>query len=321
VRKIKIIGALTFFISIILIILFNHINTQNAQNSNLIKTINQQKAFTQEISKNIFYISKHKDASTKQLNDSIKYFLSNMENRDDNLQEITSHEIKQQSLKIMKLWNEFYISVQRFKDQKKITTTYSNILLEKTVVDIYNQNLKLVVEFDKLLKISKEYINSQLSTYKNIQYSLFLVLVFLLLYLFTQLKSLLEFMQKFLNTSKKIITNSSIQELKRIDIDTKTEDVSEATSNFNQLVQNINESVEFSSQYLEHSYKSLEIVENKIEDLMELIYAMEDNKQIDEELTKKEDALIQSLEELTSSAQKLKNLKTDLENLISHYKK
>ncbi len=320
-RKIKIIGALTFLISIILIILFNHINNQNTQNNNLIKTINQQKAFTQEISKNIFYISKHKDASTQQLNDSIKNFLLNMESRDDNLQEVTSLEIKKQSLKIVKLWNEFYILVQQFKDQKKIITTYSNILLEKTVVDIYNQNLKLVVEFDKLLKISKKYINSELSIYKNIQYSLFLILVFLLFYLFTQLKSLLEFMQKFLNTSKKIITNSSIQELKHIDIDTKTEDISEATSNFNQLVQNINESVEFSSQYLEHSYKSLEIVESKIEDLMELIYAMEDNKQIDKELTKKEDALIQSLEELTSSAQNLKNLKADLENLISHYKK
>ncbi len=320
-NRIKIAGALIFFISIILIFLFNHLNTQNSQNSNLIKTINQQKAFTQEISKNIFYISKHKDASAKQLNDSIKKFLSNMENRDDNLKEISSTDIKKQQIKIAKLWNEFYILVQHFKDQKKITTTYSNILLEKIVIDIYNQNLKLVVEFDKLLNKSKEHISSELTIYKNIQYSLFLVLVFLLLYLFTQLQSLLEFIQKFLNTSTKIITNSSIQDLEHIDVDTKTKDVTQAASNFNQLVQNINESVEFSSQYLEHSYKSLEVVERKIEDLMELINTMEENNQIDDNLTKKEDALIQSLEELTSSAQNLKNLKTDLENLTTHYQK
>ena len=320
-NRIKIAGALIFFISIILIFLFNHQNDQNSQNSNLIKTINQQKAFTQEISKNIFYISKHKDASAKQLNDSIKKFLSNMENRDDNLKEISSTEIQKQRIKIAKLWNEFYILVQHFKDQKKITTTYSNILLEKIVIDIYNQNLKLVVEFDKLLNKSKEHISSELTIYKNIQYSLFLVLVFLLLYLFTQLQSLLEFIQKFLNTSTKIITNSSIQDLEHIDVDTKTKDITQAASNFNQLVQNINESVEFSSQYLEHSYKSLEVVERKIEDLMELINTMEENNQIDDNLTKKEDALIQSLEELTSSAQNLKNLKIDLQNLTSHYQK
>ncbi len=320
-NRIKIAGALIFFISIILIFLFNHLNTQNSQNSNLIKTINQQKAFTQEISKNIFYISKHKDASAKQLNDSIKKFLSNMENRDDNLKEISSTDIKKQQIKIAKLWNEFYILVQHFKDQKKITTTYSNILLEKIVIDIYNQNLKLVVEFDKLLNKSKEHISSELTIYKNIQYSLFLVLLFLLLYLFTQLQSLLEFIQKFLNTSTKIITNSSIQDLEHIDVDTKTKDITQAASNFNQLVQNINESVEFSSQYLEHSYKSLEVVERKIEDLMELINTMEENNQIDDNLTKKEDALIQSLEELTSSAQNLKNLKIDLQNLTSHYQK
>ncbi|EDZ61603.1 hypothetical protein SMGD1_2344 [Sulfurimonas gotlandica GD1] len=45
---------------------------------------------------------------------------------------------------------------------------------------------------------------------------------------------------------------------------------------------------------------------------------MDNNEGIDKELTKKEDALIQSLEELTSSTLKLENLKADLDNLISH---
>ena len=319
-NKIKIVGALIFLISIVLVFLFNNINMQNAANSNLIKTINQQKSFTQEISKNIFYISKNKNSSTKQLNDSIKEFLHNMENRDITLEEIPSPAIKAQSAKIMLLWNEFYILVQNFKDQKKITTTYSNILIEKTVIDIYNKNLKLVVEFDKLLKISKEHIKNEMLVSKNIQYTLLLLLVFLLIYLFTQLQSILAFIQKFLNTSQNIITNSSIKELEPIDIESKSSDISEATANFNQLVENINESVKYSSDYLEHSYKSLELVEEKIENLMELIYTMETDNEIDESLTKKEDALIQSLEELTSSAQNLKNLKIDLQNLVSNYK-
>ncbi|WP_039920232.1 hypothetical protein, partial [Sulfurimonas gotlandica] len=60
------------------------------------------------------------------------------------------------------------------------------------------------------------------------------------------------------------------------------------------------------------------LVENNIEDLLELLYVMDNNEGIDKELTKKEDALIQSLEELTSSTLKLENLKADLDNLISH---
>ncbi len=319
--KIKVIGALVFLLSILLALLFNIINNHNSQNSNLLKIMNQQKSFTQEISKNIFYISKIKDTSTKQLIYSIKQFLLNMQNREDDLYELSSPQIKKQNSKIVLLWNNFYILVQKFKDQKNVTTTYSNILLEKTVIDIYNTNLKLVREFDKLLQISKEHINSEMSIYKNTQYTLFVILVFLLIYLFTQLKSLLEFIQKFLHTSTNIISNSTIKELEPIDINNSSSDISEASNNFNKLIENINESVKYSSEYLEHSYQSLEVIEKKIEDLMELIYTMENDSSIDDDLTKKEDVLIQSLEELTSSAQKLKNLQHDLQSLVSHYNK
>ncbi len=317
--KIKIIGAFIFIISITLGILFSFVNKQNRDNNNLLKTINQQKSFTQEISKNIFYISKHKDSSISQLNDSIKQFLSSMDTREDNIHEIHSKEIRNQNAKIIKSWNEFYILVQKFKDQKKVTATYSNILVEKIVIDIYNKNLTLVVEFNKLLKISKEHFNRELELYKNIEYFLFGVLTLLLFYLFTQLQSVLNFINKFRNTSKNIIENSSIKDLEPIQHNGMTQDVSQAAQNFNQLVDNINESINYSQEYLEHSYKSLEIVENKIEDLMELIYIMEEKQNSGEDLTKKEDAIIQSLEELTNSAQNLKNLQKDLHSLISNY--
>ena len=319
--KIKIVGGLIFFISILLLFLFSYINTQNRHYDNLIKTINEQKAFTQEISKNIFYISKHKDSSAKQLDTSIQSFLQNMEARDETLQEIDSSEVKRHSAKIIALWNEFYILVQNFKDQKKVTTSYSNILLEKTVVEIYNQNLKLVVEFDKLLRVSKEYTLSKSTLFKNIQYILFTLLSSMLLYLFFQLQSVLDFINKFRKTSQNIIQSSSVQELEPITIDASTSDISEASENFNQLVSNINESVKHSSQSLNHSYKSLEIVEEKIENLMELIYTMQESNHIDDTFTKKEDILIQALEELTSSAHNLKNLEEALQTLLSNSNK
>ena len=163
------------------------------------------------------------------------------------------------------------------------------------------------------------YFKDTLNTYKNIQYTLFFTLVLLLIYLFTQLQSVINFIQKFTYTSKSIITNSTIKELKPIEIKNNFSEVQEATDNFNFFVDKINKSVKYSSDSIEHSYKSVELVENNIEDLLELLNVMDDEA-IDRELTKKEDALIQSLEELTSSAQRLQNLKVNLDNLISHHK-
>mgnify|MGYP000271024511 FL=1 len=84
-------------------------------------------------------------------------------------------------------------------------------------------------------------------------------------------------------------------------------------------MEKINNSVENSSNSIEHSVSSLKILEQHIEKLVELIYTMNDDS-ADKELTKKEDAIIHSLEELSSTARGLKTLKDDLDNLISHSK-
>ena len=59
------------------------------------------------------------------------------------------------------------------------------------------------------------------------------------------------------------------------------------------------------------------MVEKNIEDVIEFIYAMEEEDSLDKDLTKKEDIIIQSLEELTTSMQNLKKLKIDLNDLVS----
>ncbi len=315
--KIKIVGALIFTLSIILAVFSGYISKQNKINNNLLNTINIQKEFTQEISKTIFYIYKNQNTSYKELDNYIKKFANHMNNVNKNFTEISNKNILKQNKKIIILWNDFYLYVQNFRDQSKITTAYSNIVLEKTVNTIYNKNLMLIVELDNLIKIYKSHLNSEINIYKNLQYILFSLLVILLIYLFTQVKIIISFIQKFLNTSKKIITTASIKDLEHIKIDNNSVDIQEATNNFNQLVNNINTSIESSSTSIEFSCKSLELVENNIEDLLELLSIMEENNSIDKDLTKKEDALIQSLEELTTAAQNLKNLKLDLDNLIS----
>jgi len=317
--KIKIVAILVFILSIALALLSSYISDENRVNNKVLDTINAQKAFTQEISKNIFYIYKNKDASTQQLDDSIKKFLNNLKNRDEILNPIDSVSIKNKSDEIVLLWNKFYRYVQNFRDERKMVSAYSTILLEKVVNDIYNTNIKLVMEFNKLIKMHNEYFKKTLNSYKNLQYFLFIVLVFLLLYLFTQLNNVIAFMQKFIHTSKNIISNSSIKELEPINVHNNSGELLEASNNFNFLVDKINNSIKYSSDSIEHSYKSLAHIESNIEDFLELLSAMDEDESIDKELTKKEDALIQSLEELTSSTLKLENLKSDLDNLVSSY--
>jgi len=317
--KIKVIGIFIFTISIILAVLSAYISKQNKINNDLLSTINSQKAFTQEISKTIFYIYKNKDSSHKELDADIKKFSNSMRGENIQLKQISNKEIIKQNKKIVTLWNDFYLHVQNFRDQSKITTAYSSIILEKIVNTIYNKNLMLIVELDKLIEIDKEHLSTRIETYKNIQYVLFFTLVLLLIYLFTQVKLIISFIQKFLHTSQNIITNSSIKDLEQIEVQNNSADILEATNNFNTLVNNINISIESSSSLIENSCKSLELVEQNIEDLLDLLSAMEENNELDKDLTKKEDAIIQSLEELSTSAQNLKDLKIDLNNLISHH--
>ena len=303
-NKIKIVGALIFILSIVLAVLFNYTSKENINHDKLIQTINEQKSFTQEISKNIFYIYKNKDNSTIRLDESVKHYLKHIAN-------------KQQTLKnkeLIKLWNTFYLHVQQFRDHMKVISPYSTVLLEKNVNTIYNTNLKLIFEFNKLIKIQKEKHTKEHIIFKTTQYILFIILVLLLLFLFTQLKTLIAFIQKFLFTSKSIISNSTIKELEPIDIQKNSGDVSTASNNFNALITKIDNSIINSSKSINHSYESLEIVELHVEELLDFVYEMNNTKQ-DKELRKKEDAIIQALEELSSTSFKLKQLKNDLANL------
>jgi len=308
---IKIVGAFIFILSITLAALFNYTSKEDKKYKTLLNTINEQKDFTQEISKNIFYIYKNKNTSTSTLEGSVKHYLEHMIDK--------AHTLAR-SKKIIDLWNAFYLDVQEFRDQVKNKSPYSSILLEKSVNNIYKINLKLIIEFDKLIKVEEKKFNKKQNIFKYTQYTLFIILVLLLIYLFTQIKTLLSFIQKFLFTSKNIITNSSIKELKPINIyNNSSTEISQASDNFNTLVNKINSSINDSTNSMKYSYQSLEIAEQHIEKLIDFIYEMNNNS-MDKELRKKEDIIIQSLEELSKSAQELKSLKNNLNDLISHHK-
>lgn len=309
-KKIKIVGALIFLLSLALAAIFYHTSKTISQHNALMSIMNEQKNFTQEISKHIFYIYQYPESTTKRLDESIKLFSNSMSGREQGLQK---------SKKIIDLWNNFYLHVQHFRDSIKISSPYSNTLLEKEVKTIYNINFALILESDKFIKEYKKDFEERVNNYKTVEYLLFLILLFLLLYIFTQLKDVIAFVQKFLFASKKILSKSSIKELQPIKINNTNSNIHNANDNFNTFLEKINGSIQDASSSIEHSYKSLEIVEQNIEDLVELIYTMNEGSR-DKELRKKEDAIIQSFEELGISTKKLINLKKDLDNLIFHNK-
>ena len=313
-NKIKIISVLIFVLSIILAFYSKHIAEENDNSLALLKVINEQKAFTQEMSKNIFYIYNNRHASTKQLDESIASFVENVDNREKVLENLGNKKIKKQIKKILKLWNNFYLLVQKFRDLSKMHDPYTNIILEQLMNDIYKANIDLLIAFNKLIVIHKAYFDKVKKKQKIIQITLYSLLFVLLIYLFTQLKELMLFIQKFLDTSTKIIQKSTVQGIKPIETEIKSKDVAQALHDFNFLIDKINKSIDYSAISIQKSIVSLEDIENNIEDLLELIATMEKNESFDKELIQKEDVLIESLDELTASVKKLQILQVNLSN-------
>ncbi|WP_297433239.1 hypothetical protein [Sulfurimonas sp.] len=313
-NKIKILSLLIFILALVLAIYSKQLSQENDINLEILKTINEQKAFTQEISKNIFYIYNNRNASTNQLDESVNSFVENVNHKNEILKELDSQKITKQTKKILLLWNNFYLLVQKFRDLSKVHNAYSNIILEKLMSDIYKANVDLVVEFNKLIRIHKEYFDGVKKQDRAIQIILFLVLLVLLIYFFTQLKELLLFIQKFLDTSKNIIQKSTVKGIHPIEVTSTSEDVSHALNDFNFLIQKINKSIDYSENSIQNSIKSLEDIEVNIEDLIELIATMENDGALDKELINREDILIEALEELSTSAKKLEMLQINLKN-------
>jgi len=302
--KIKVLGGLIFTLSIVLAFLSNFIANESAVQSRSLSFINEQKAFTQEISKSIFYTYRNRDNSSTTLDNSIKSYLNNTK--------VNESELTQNRL-IAKLWNIFYADVQKFRIQQRVTTGYNAVITARLVNRIYHNNVLLVKEFDKTLELKQAKYDKDIEIYKLLQYTLFFILIGLLIYLFTQVHLVILFIQKFSKTSKDIIENSTIQGLKPIK-EIEQGELKEVTKNYNHLIEKINNSIDYSTKSMEQSRKSLEEVERNIEDFMELLSTMQEEKS--EALFEKEDVVIDSLDTIMKLKGKLGSLKNDLDNLL-----
>ena len=302
-RKIKVVGILLFTVALLLALLSSHISKENQKNLRDLTSLNEQKAFTQEISKSIFYSYRNQKEISEELERATATFISKNHTKLAN----DSH--------ISQRWNQFYADVSQFRKIEKVKTAYNSIITEKLVNRIYHNSVMLVNELNRIIELKESRSTQYIKRYKRVQYILFLILILLLIYLFTEIRSIIKFIQKFSKTSKKIIENSTIQGVQPIVLEPTDRELKEATDNYNYLVEKINSSISYSRQSMEQTNKSLEEVAENIEDFMELLSTMQEGES--EALFEKEDAVIDSLETIMTLRKKLKYLEKDLDKLIS----
>ncbi len=306
-KGIKIVGGVIFILSIVLILYASFIAEQNRIYQARVVFISEQKAFTQEISKSIFYLYRNRKQDDTHLNSIVKKYLDNLSSNEGAFT---------QSREIVTLWNRFYADVQRFRDQQEVQTGYDSLLMPKLVNRIYQNNLLLVEQFEQRLKEEQASHNEMMRRYHGLQYGLFMVLLGLLLYLFGRVHWVMEFIQQFTQRSKKILENTTIRGLKPITLEADNALVSTATENHNQLVEEINLALKQSRLSLSRSTHSLEQLAQRIEAYMELIAQMQKSDADAEEIFRREDTVIDALETLMRLRRQLNQLEKKLEHLI-----
>jgi len=318
-KKIKIVGLIIVFVSLCLIAFIKYIDSQNKLYDNALYITSKQKSLTQDIAKNVFYIYRNDTLSLNQLNNIIEKSIINQNLHNKIVAETYSDEIIKQQKSIKKLENEFYKYVNIFKDQNRVVIAYANILLRQSVKEVYSINLELVQEFDKCILLQQRRYSKKMLEYEIVVNALIVILTLLVLYLFTQVRTIISFIQTFNDTSNKIIKNSSIKDLEEISVENNNnEDIKNAVNNFNNIVQKINHSIEYSANQIEHTSQSLEQIESNIEEFMDCCIEMNIENKENINIIKKEDAVIESLDELMNLSNKLKNLQNNLQDLIKN---
>ena len=154
---------------------------------------------------------------------------------------------------------------------------------------------------------------------KTIQYIFGLIILFLMLYSFNQLKTMEENVKKFFELSKKIVQNPTNEPLEPIQIEAEKEIV-EATDTINCFIDKINSAMIYSANAVEQSKNASIKLEEITDEFDVIINELTNSAEISAQLNKSEDIVIQTQEELISSTKKLQELKNELDKLLNSCK-
>ena len=316
--KIKVIGILFALLMTSIIATTIYLNNKNEKDAMIINIAGKQRMLTQNISKNIFYLYSNPKSSQNELDTSIEEFIYNLEslkggNSLGKLKESPNIQIDRQMLQIEYLWSIFYQNIVKFKEL--IQNNSNKQELQNIVNIIYETNPELLYEVDALVSLHTINSEQKIRFLKNSQYFFAILILFLIIYSFLELKTMEKNALRFLEESKKVMEQNFEEPLKPLKIEAEGELV-EASNIFNRFLNKINSAIIDSNSALEQSKNASYKLEEITNEFDEIINEIQNKSEISKQLNKSEDIAIQTQEQLLHSSKRLNELKNELEKII-----
>jgi nitrate/nitrite-specific signal transduction histidine kinase len=319
--KIKSLGILFFVLMISVIATTIYLNNKSKKDALIINIAGKQRMLTQNISKNIFYLSQHKDSSFVELENSITEFIYNLNSLKDGnqlsgIKKAPTAEIANQLVKIEILWKSFFQNIVNFKELINKNDFSSQNSLKNIIDLVYTTNPILLKEVDKLVSMYTLYSEEKSNDVRYMQYLFALLILLLIIYSFLQLKSMEENAKKFLEESKKIVEQNPTKPLTPIKIEGENE-IIEATQTINCFIEKINSVMNYSASAIEQSKNASIKLEELTDEFDKIIYELTNSADISKQLNRSEDIAIQSQEYLINSTKRLQELKKELDKILN----
>ena len=316
--KIKVIGILFALLMTSIIATTIYLNNKNEKDAMIINIAGKQRMLTQNISKNIFYLYSNPKSSQNELDTSIEEFIYNLEslkggNSLGKLKESPNMQIDRQMLQIEYLWSIFYQNIVKFKELIHNNTNQKE--LQNIVNIIYETNPELLYEVDALVSLHTINSEQKIRFLKNSQYFFAILILFLIIYSFLELKTMEKNALRFLEESKKVMEQNFEEPLKPLKIEAEGELV-EASNIFNRFLNKINSAIIDSNSALEQSKNASYKLEEISNEFDEIINEIQNKSEISKQLNRSEDIAIQTQEQLLHSSKRLNELKNELEKII-----
>ena len=322
-NKIKLIGIFFIILMTSIIITTIYLNEKNKKDALLINIVGKQRMLTQKISKNIFYLYQNNE-SNKELDEAIIEFIYNLNSLKNGntligIFKAPTNDIINQILKVEALWNEFYKNTNDFKKNLNKRNSSNELLLETIVRSVYNTNNVLLNEVDVLVSMYTVYTEEKTDYIRYIQYLFALIILILISYSFSQLKTIEANAKKFFEFSKQLTQNTDDKPLEPIQIEAEKEIV-EATDTINCFINKINSAMVYSANAVEQSRNASIKLEEITDEFDIIINELTNSTEISKQLDRSEGIAIQTQEELINSTKKLQELKKELDILLSSCK-
>ena len=322
--KIKFIGILFIILMTSIIVTTVYLNEKNKKDALIINIAGKQRMLTQNISKNIFYLYNNNSNSYSELDSSTIEFIYNLNSLKEGntligISKAPTDEIAKQLSKVDILWNNFHKIIEDFKLLNQKKDINNEAILKNIVNSIYNTNTILLSEVDNLVSEYTLYSEQKSDYLRYIQYIFALIIIFLIIYSFSQLKAMEENAKKFFEESKKIMEKNNNELLIPIKIEAEKEIV-DATDTINCFIDKINSAMTYSANAIEQSKNASVKLEEITDEFDKIIDELTNSNDISKQLNKSEDIVIQSQENLMSSTKKLQELKNELDKLLNFCK-